>query len=353
MYVPLDSEITYSLMLISDKGTAEVQVYPLPDSQIFIIDTPGFDDSKRSDTDILQSIASCLADLREGLIFEGQEIDLSGIIYMHPINQMRMDGPGLKNLRMLLRLAGNDNMKNLTLVTSKWGTEDANKAEDRESELINNVKFWKEPIAKGATMKRFEDSRRSALEIFDAAIMGGRFTPQLTREYVIEGKELCKTAAGRAIDEDLAKAREEQEMALETLREEHDNVLRTHRAELADELGLQARQLEVELKSVDDEMDRLRTTREEVQEREDELDPLISPDFCEDMDWIEAKAKRRRARQKRAMRWFARFAGLGAGIAMSVLSHGALAPVACLLVREIEKMCQVSKKEVKHRNREN
>lgn len=339
-------------MLISQKGTAEVQIYPLRDSQIFFIDTPGFDDSKRSDADILQSIAFCLADLREGLTFEDREIDLSGIIYMHAINQVRMDGPDLKNLRMLLRLAGNDNIKNLTFVTSKWSTEDARVAEDRESELTSDAKFWKELVAEGAAMRRFEDSRRSALEIVDVATKRGSFTPQLTREYVIESKELCKTAAGRAIDEDLAKARDQQTEALEILGEERDKALQTRRAEAAEKLRVQTLPLEAKLKNMNDEMDQLRMTREEAQEQDDELDLLISPDFCETMDWINAKAKKR-ARQKRAMRWFGRFACLGAGIMMSVLTHGAMAPVAIAMSFGIEELCQESKKrEAERRQRE-
>lgn len=147
------------------KGTPEVQIYPVLNSHTFLIDTPGFDDPQRSDTDILQSIASCLADLYEGLTSESAEISLSGIIYIHAIDELRMTGPMMKNLRMLLHLAGNENMQHLVLTTSKWGVEDAKIPQDRERELTTDAKYWKDPLAAGARMRRYDDSQPSALSI--------------------------------------------------------------------------------------------------------------------------------------------------------------------------------------------
>ena len=43
--------------------TAEVQLsdeFPLDDSRVVLIDTPGFDDTSKSDTEILQIIAAFL-----------------------------------------------------------------------------------------------------------------------------------------------------------------------------------------------------------------------------------------------------------------------------------------------------
>ena len=234
-------------------------------------------------------------------------------------------------------------MKNLTFVTSKWSIEDAKVAEDREDELINNIQHWKEPIRRGASVKRFDRSKRSALEIVDVATRYGQFTPQLTREYIIEGKELCNTAAGRAIDEDMTRARDQQEEALAMCRKEHKEALQHRSTEVAEKLRLQTRYLEAKLKSMDDEMRQLGMTREAAQEQADKLNLLVSPNFSEAMDWVAAKAEKRRARQKRAMRWFGRFAGLGAGVAMSVLSHGAMVPIALALMKGIEELCQRAK----------
>ncbi len=71
---------------------------------ITLVDTPGFDDSERSDTEILTLIADWLQDSFEDRIF------LSGIIYLHRISDIRMSGSSIKNLRMFRKLCGTENM---------------------------------------------------------------------------------------------------------------------------------------------------------------------------------------------------------------------------------------------------
>ena len=203
----------------------EVQIYPISNSPTFLIDTPGFDDPAQADTDVLQSIASCLADMYEGLTFPDLKITLSGAIYIQSINEARMTGSMKKNLRMLNSLVGKDNMKNYVLVSSKWRSEDLGVAHRNESESINNADYWGLLLEAGAQIARYQGSRHSALEIIEMSKRAGAFIPQLTQEYVIEGKELYKTAAGRAIDEDAAKALEDHKKDLLRLREEHRQAL--------------------------------------------------------------------------------------------------------------------------------
>lgn len=314
-----------------------MQIYPVPDTQTFLIDTPGFDDTHRSDSDILQAIASCLADLYEGLIFDGQEIHLSGIIFVHAINEPRMTGAMMTNLKMLHHIVGKNNWKNLTFVTSKWVKEDPNVAANRESELKSDPDFWKGALVAGAKISRFGDSQRSALDVLSRVTAGGTFVPQLTKEYAIDGIELCKTTAGRAIDEQLAKARDKHEVDLAALRQRLNSARQARDAQAASQL----RTLEAQLKVLDDELGQLRTTREEAQDREDELDSLIShPEKFKGPTHKEAK---HRARKKRALRWFGRFAAMGAALAMSVLTHGAMVPVGVSLVAAVETLCQQDK----------
>lgn len=252
-----------------------------------------------------------------------------------------MTRPMMKNLEMLLHLTGEGNMENLVIATSKWGWEDAKVAEDRESELITDAKYWKRPLAAGATTKRYEDSQRSALDIINLVTRGAMFVPQLTREYVIEGNELCETAAGRAIDQDIAKARDQQKAELATLRREHDRACEARDADAASKLRLLTLQTESRLKVMDDEMDQLRTTRAEAQDRADQLDSMVSRP--ESTDNKTGRAEKRRSRQKRALRWFWRFAAMGTAVTMSVLTQGAMVPAGVALVTRVEGLCQAGK----------
>lgn len=154
----------------------------MPNSQTFLIDTPGFDDTSRSDTETLQSIASCLADLHQGLLFQGQRVDLSGIVYVHAINDVRMTGSMMKNLKMFRLLVGKEHLKHCTMVTSKWGLEDAATAENREQELMKNPDYWSQDLAAGAIMSRFVGTPRSALDAIEVVTRKGMFLPQLTQE---------------------------------------------------------------------------------------------------------------------------------------------------------------------------
>ena len=77
-------------------------------------------------------------------------------------------------------------------------------------------------------MKRFGDSRRSALDIIEILTQSEKFISQLTREYVIEGKILHRTRAGHVIDQDIGEARERYEKDLRAIKVEHNRALEAH-----------------------------------------------------------------------------------------------------------------------------
>ncbi|PWW73564.1 hypothetical protein C7212DRAFT_217455, partial [Tuber magnatum] len=79
--------------------TREVQScsFEYEGARVSLVDTPGFENAIRSDTENLREVASWTS------VTYGEKRLLSGIIYLiylHPITHSHMEGSALKNLRM-------------------------------------------------------------------------------------------------------------------------------------------------------------------------------------------------------------------------------------------------------------
>jgi len=78
----------------SFQGTAVCQAVPIEvgKTKVLLIDTPGFDDSERSDTEILTEISKLLAaQYKLG-------VNLKGVIYLHRITDNRYQGSSVRTL---------------------------------------------------------------------------------------------------------------------------------------------------------------------------------------------------------------------------------------------------------------
>lgn len=103
---------------------------------VTLVDTPGFDDTYRSDTEILKTIASWMKDAYD------EKTRLTGIIYLHRISDNRMFGSSLKNLRMFRSLCGTENLSYVILATTIWDKVNAGEGRAREAELLFNDQWW-------------------------------------------------------------------------------------------------------------------------------------------------------------------------------------------------------------------
>ena len=125
---------------------------------MLLIDTPGFNDTLRSDGDITVEISKCLlAQKRLG-------VRLMGVLYLHDITQARMTGSFNKELEILKRMVGIQNYKHIILVTTKWALNTGqSNFEKRHAELQD--KYWKDLINEGAGVCKFDGSPESAIGI--------------------------------------------------------------------------------------------------------------------------------------------------------------------------------------------
>lgn len=173
------------------------------DKRLFLIDTPGFDDTHKSDTDILREVADWLQRAYQNRIL------LSGIIYLHRVTDVRMGGSAMKNLRMFKKLCGDDRLANVVLATTMWSSGvDEKTALYREEQLRTQPDFWAKMVEKGSKIFRHDRGAESATEIVNYLISRKqRVVLDIQRELVDERKALQETAAGTEIQAEIERLR--------------------------------------------------------------------------------------------------------------------------------------------------
>ena len=95
-------------------GTSDISIfdYELDGNQVYLIDTPGFNDTSRSDSETLRVLATYL-----GASY-AQNVFIHGIVYLHPIANNRMGGSSKRNIDMFKALCGYSTYSNVAIATT-------------------------------------------------------------------------------------------------------------------------------------------------------------------------------------------------------------------------------------------
>ncbi|KAF9043948.1 hypothetical protein BJ165DRAFT_1611746 [Panaeolus papilionaceus] len=200
--------------------TSEMAVYrvynhPLFHNNIVMVDTPGFDDTKKTDLQILEMIGSWLQETYGKL-----GVLLSGILYFHRITDNRFSGTANKNLRMFGKLCGDGAASKVTFVTTMWDKmpgERTDIARERVKELKGT--YWKNLVALGAQTEPFSNSSASAWGIVNpiAKSEEHRKIIHLQNELVNSSKRIQETDAGKALYDTLNSLLNQQRETLDQL----------------------------------------------------------------------------------------------------------------------------------------
>ncbi|KAG8849886.1 hypothetical protein FRB91_009539 [Serendipita sp. 411] len=180
--------------IVVRKTTAEGQSFAL-------VDTPGLNNTTRSNYEILGEIASFLVKTRMG------RYQLDKILYLHQISDNRMAGTSSRDLELFATLCGNAAMPNIIVVTTMWSLVANNTGKEREEQL--REAFWSQMITGGCRIARFEDSTESARGILLEEI-DGLNTTLLAQELVDKSKNLDTTAAGILLSKQLERLLQEE-----------------------------------------------------------------------------------------------------------------------------------------------
>jgi hypothetical protein len=165
---------------------------------VTVVDTPSFNNTNISDTDVLCELASWLTESYKS------RRPLSGIVYMHDITSAKIGASSRKNLKLFRNLVGSEAFCNTLLVTSKWDLlSDPAVGAMREDEL--RYEWRKNLIGHDSSTARSSGDTKSALAIIKN-IAFGRSTGvsadipiALQKEMVDEHRPLEDTSAGRVL----------------------------------------------------------------------------------------------------------------------------------------------------------
>ncbi|KAK1757084.1 P-loop containing nucleoside triphosphate hydrolase protein [Echria macrotheca] len=204
--------------------------YTLDGRKVTLIDTPGFDDSERSDADILGLVAAYMADTYE------QGTLLTGILFLQPINQPRLQGSEMRRTRLFKKLLGENAYQRVVIATTMWNQLTETEATARQNQRMSRTDVWGDMVARGAAVVRHDDTAQSAASIVRR--LASHTTPvelQIQQELLANGGRVALTSAGRQLDEDLGAVITKLRDEIEGLRRER-NVAAGEIQELRDKI---------------------------------------------------------------------------------------------------------------------
>jgi len=249
-------------------GTQEVTVFLCKlseDVNVYLVDTPGFDDTDRSDTQILKEIASWLT------ASYSNSIKLHGIIYLHRITDPRMQGSAKRNLVMFKKLCGVDALKNVVLATTMWeGLKTEESGIERERELSDRQEFWGYMLANGSQLHRHYNHRDSAISLIQSLTATRVAKPKVVldiqSQMVDHGKDLSDTAAGQALDSEISEERQRFAKEIAETQADMQEALAQRDKDAAEMLRQHREDMNARVRRLDDEHSALKVSLERLQE---------------------------------------------------------------------------------------
>lgn len=256
-------QIGHTLESCTIDATVHTIEYGL-EQNLHLIDTPGFNDTSRSDSDLLKEIAFILGALRKA------EVSVAGIIYLHRISEPRIAGSTLRSMRIFEALCGSHCFPYVVLVSTMWeslGSEDYAIAVDREKTLAEKDQFWGRMVNGGAIVKRHEGDASSARDILScAASMWRSVVMDIQRELIDEDKALDETSAGHYLLGELRDVRRRQKKEIAELEGIMEDALQDHNEATISAISVQREEYEGLIRRTDTQKDDLEVTFEDLAE---------------------------------------------------------------------------------------
>lgn len=247
-----NSDLRVSNSLISCTEHVELsKPFDLDGMEVTLVDTPGFDDTSKSESDVLNVVCEYLA------TEYSQGRRLHGVLYLYRISDNRVSGAAARNLRFYRELCGPSALPNSIIVTNFWGVVDAATGAAREEELKTKPAFFKPALDAGARLWRHDGTVPSAHRILRQLVHAAPCTLQVQRELIDEGRAVYATAAGEALLAELARAAQKHAQEMAQLEEDLADARREQDEEAQRELEEERARILAEQAKLDAEKQKL------------------------------------------------------------------------------------------------
>jgi hypothetical protein len=239
--------------------------------RIFLVDTPGFDDTNRSDAEVLKDVAFWLAAAYT------KETQLAGIIYLHRISDTRMGGSALRNLRMFTKLCGANNLKSVVLATTHWTnletgvTMSESTGQARVKELIETQGFWGGMVERGSRVVKHDGTKGGALKIVSDIIdRKVRVVLDIQRQLIDQHRDLNDTDAAQALQSELIAERKRFESKLADLKQDMEFAIQEKDEHWQKQIKEEQAKYQADIEKTHEETRKLKTNLEKISKEKDE-----------------------------------------------------------------------------------
>ncbi|KAI1420349.1 hypothetical protein F5Y12DRAFT_773673 [Xylaria sp. FL1777] len=194
----------------------------LQDRDVYLIDTPGFDDTNREDVEVLTAVTHYLS------VSYANNVSINGILYLHRVSDTRIGSSTRQNLEMMRVLCGEDSFENLAVVTTMWSSDhfgiEYAKQCSREQELRDS--YLHDILEKGSQIishnqcQTVSYRRASAKKILNGifnAWKDTKITLQIQHEIVDLNLTLKESSAGKVLEEHIKRCQKYSRIELERL----------------------------------------------------------------------------------------------------------------------------------------
>ncbi|KAI0404433.1 hypothetical protein F4802DRAFT_228288 [Xylaria palmicola] len=216
-----DAQIGHDLA----SGTNSVAIFRtnLHDRDVYLIDTPGFDDTNREDVEILTAVSHYLS------VSYANNVSINGVVYLHRISDTRIGSSTRRNLEMMKALCGEDTYENVAIMTTMWssdpsgiehGKQNSREQELRDIYLCDMLQGGSQIVkhSQSQTLSQRCSSARKILAMMFDKWKDTQVTLQIQHEMVNLNLTLKETSAGKVLEEEIRNHQESAERELEILR---------------------------------------------------------------------------------------------------------------------------------------